>query len=317
MTLGIRTSRVWLISLGLALALLASLSLPPPAVRADGPILVMTSITPLADIINNVGGPRVQVINLIGVGADPHAYQPTPQDTVNLSRAQAFFANGLREEAYLNGLIANAANPKLVVVILSDGLPVVGKASTNDEFAGVGNPHLWIDPNNVIAYVAKIRDTLSQLDPAGAETYAANADSYTARLRALDTWIAAVSQTVPPQNRNLVVFHDAWAYFCARYGFINLPLVGGFANAQPSAQDYAALVTLIKSKQIPAVFGETGFNPKLVQRLAADTGVQYVANLLGDTVGPDPDTNTYLKMMTYNIQKIVTALGGTADRPTF
>ncbi len=281
-------------------------------------VFVVTSISPLADIIRGVGGDRVQVTNLVAVGADPHSFQPSPQDVLAVSRAQVFFANGLGEEKYLNALVSNAGNPNLTVVVLSDGLPLLEKGGPNAEFAATGNPHVWLDPTYVVLYVQRIRDTLSQVDPDGGATYEANSASYVARLRALDDWVASVVQTIPSTNRTLVTFHDAWPYFCSRYGLSNVPLVSASAEAQPSARDYAALMTLIRAKRVPAVFGEAGFNPKLVQRLAADTGAAFVSDLLDDTLGSDEATNSYLKMMVYDAQKIVTALGGTVSSlPSF
>ncbi|HZW81847.1 MAG TPA: metal ABC transporter substrate-binding protein [Candidatus Deferrimicrobium sp.] len=271
-------------------------------------INVVTSITPLADIITNIGGDKVQVSALIKPGNDPHDYEPTPEDAKKLSAAAVFFANGVGEEPYLTKLVKNAGAPNTKIVTLSDGLEIIGKGSTDSDYAQSGNPHLWLDVKNVQAYAKKIRDTLSLAAPEDSAYFSANADKYLGELEQLDKDITAKIQSIPPADRRMIVFHDAWPYFTKRYGLQNLKPVVKHSDSEPSAKEYAELITYIKEQKVKAVFAEAGFNPKLVKQLAQDTGVAFVNNLYDDTVAENGPATTYIKMMEVNADTIVKAL---------
>src|SRR5436305_1111918 len=139
------------IALVLVLALLVGSALPARPVSAQpAPIKVVTTILNFADMIRNVGGDRVDVTALVPAGAGPEEFEPNPADAVAVSRARLYFANGLGLEKFLDKLVENAANPQLEVITLSDGLPTLtGFGQGADEG---GNPHLWLDPQNAMAY---------------------------------------------------------------------------------------------------------------------------------------------------------------------
>ncbi|MBX6394703.1 MAG: zinc ABC transporter substrate-binding protein, partial [Alicyclobacillaceae bacterium] len=140
------------------------------------------------------------------------------------------------------------------------------------------------------------------------DIYRERAEGYIRQLKDLDTWIRSQVQQIPPDRRTMVVFHDAWPYFCEEYGLGYLYLVSS-EEAEPAPQDYAKILQAVRERRVPAVFGESGFNPKLIERLAADAGVRYVEGLLDDTVG-GPGAETYLEMIKHDVQLIVQALAG-------
>jgi manganese/iron transport system substrate-binding protein len=271
-----------------------------------GPLRVATSITPLADLIENVGGERVEVTALVPLGDDPEGYDPTPADAARVNRARVFFENGLGLEGYLEDLIESAGNGQLEVVTLSEGLPALGGFGQGAEEGG--NPHLWLDPRRAISYVEVIRDALSDLDPEGASVYVENAGRYTAQLVDLDKYIEQQVLTIPPAGRVLVTTHDALPYFAERYGFIYLAVVNANPESDPSAQEYASLVRTVQENKVKAVFGEAGFSGRFISQLAADTGATYVADLYTDTLSDGPPGDAYLNAMRHNAEAIVGAL---------
>lgn len=286
----------------ISVLLLNGCSSPAPTTSVQQ-MVVATSISPLADLIRQVGGNKVKVINLVPSGSDPHEYEPKPTDVREVASSSLFFANGVGEELYLNKVIANAANPKLRTVILSDGLPILGK-----EQGSLGNPHLWLDVQNAKSYVEKIRDALSQTYPDQKAYFSQNATSYLAKLTQLDQWIQTQISTLPPADRKMVVLHDAWVYYAKRYGLTFVQPLLHTGEAEPSAKDYADLINLVRQQKVRAVFSEAGFNPKLAQQLASETGVKYIDSLHDDTLGDTPDNNSYVAMMKSNTNSIVSAL---------
>jgi manganese/iron transport system substrate-binding protein len=265
--------------------------------------LVLTSISPLADLIKQVGGEKVQVVNLVPPGTDPHDFEPKPDVVRQVATARLFIANGVGQEYYLDKLIQNAGNPSLRTVVLSDGLPILGQEKSTQ-----GNPHLWLDVQNTQSYVEKIRDTLIESYPEDKDTFEKNALSFLKELKTLDQWISDQIQTLPADSRKIIVFHDAWSYYANRYGLEILTPVVHNGEAEPSAKEYAEIIQLIQKHKVKAIFGEVGFNSKLIHQLANDSGVKVVDDLYDDTLGETSETDSYIKVMQYNTKALVSAL---------
>lgn len=265
--------------------------------------LVLTSISPLADLIKQVGGDKIQVINLVPPGTDPHDFEPKPEAVKQVATAKLFIANGVGQEYYIDKLIKNAGNPSLRTLTLAEGLPILGQES-----GSLGNPHLWLDVQNAQVYVGKIRDALVEAYPEDRDTFENNAQAYLGELKVLDQWIKDQILTLPIESRKIVVFHDAWSYYANRYGLTVLtPVVHG-GQSEPSAKEYAEIIQLIRHYKVKAVFGEVGFNPKLINQLANETGVKVVDDLYDDTLGNTPETDSYINVMRYNTKALVSAL---------
>ena len=265
--------------------------------------LVLTSISPLANLIKQVGGDKIQVVNLVPAGTDPHDYEPKPEAVRQVTTAKLFIANGVGQELYLEKLIKNAGNSSLQTVVLSEGLPIIGQGPNNQ-----GNPHLWLDVKNAQIYVEKIENALTSAYPEEKETFAKNAKVYISELKALDQWIEDQIHNLPEDSRKIIVFHDAWSYYANRYGLTVLTPVVHNGEAEPSAKEYAEIIQLIQKHKVKAVFGEVGFNPKLIHQLANETGVKVVDNLYDDTLGNTPETDTYIEVMKHNTNALVSAL---------
>lgn len=291
--------------------------------------VVVTSISPLADLIKNVAGEEIQVIHLVPLGSDPHTYEPTPDAVRSITSAQIFFANGVGQEAYLEKLINNAQNPSLVTVVLSEGLEILGVGTKGDHDHNSnldhdhdndndhdehghdhsqGNPHLWLSVEMAQKYVEKIRDTLMATYPESQEVFQANAEAYLNELKDLDQWIKEQISTIPTENRDVIVYHDAWAYYASSYGLNIRGSIVHSEEGEPSAQDYAQVIDLIKDHNIKGIFSEVGFNTKIVQQLVNETKVNIIQDLYSDTLGPTPDTDSYIEIMKHNTLRIVEGL---------
>jgi manganese/iron transport system substrate-binding protein len=263
----------------------------------DGRIPVVTTFSTLNSFVNAVGGKYVRVTNLVPIGASPEDYQPTPQDIATLGSAKLLVMNGAGIEAWLSRTLANANNPQLVTIVAADGLPVK-----------VGNPHLWMNPDYAKAYVQKVRDALTRLDPPHREYYAANAQAYDAKLDNLSAWIAAQIKTIPPERRKMIVFHNAWEYYNERFGLQTLGVIETSPGQEPNPQQLANLIDLAKKDNLRAVFSEPEYSPKLVQAVARSAGIKIVENLYDDSIGDDPRVLDYISMLTYDTNVIVNAL---------
>jgi ABC-type Zn uptake system ZnuABC Zn-binding protein ZnuA len=263
---------------------------------------VVATTTVFADIVHNIGGDQVAVTSIIPAGAGPEDYEPKPDDAKKLAGADLIVSNGVGLDDFLDKLITAAGEGAAARLVLGDGIPTI----TVD---GEDNPHFWLDPSLVTDhYIPAVVAALTKLDPAGAATYQANATAYSAQVAAMDGANKAKIETIPPANRKLVTFHDAFPYFAAHYGFEVIGVILANVGQEPSASELAALVEKVKAAGVRAVFSEAQFSPELAHTLAQEAGItSVVTTLWNDTLGPPP-ADTYLKMMAWNVDEIVQAL---------
>ena len=308
------TVPVWrrrLAASALASLLLVAACLPPVFAQTEpaaGP-RVVASTSVFADLVQQVGGDRLAgVVSVVPAGVDVEDYDPKPEDLQAVAQANLLVMNGLALDRWVSKLVGSA-NPSVTTLVLSDGLPVLGVGTSQDEdIAANGNPHFWLDPQYAKVYVQKIHDQLVAIDPNGTPTYDANTGAYLAQLDELDSWIQQQVATIAPENRKLVTFHEAYPYFAARYGFQLIGVITPSPGQEPSAGELAQLIETVKAAHVKAVFSEAQFSPRLSQTLAQEAGVQQVvSDLYNDSLG-DPPADSYLGMMRYNVQRIVQAL---------
>jgi len=235
---------------------------------------------------------------LVPADADPHTFQPTPQDVAKIAESQMLIANGAGLEEWLQEVIDNAGGERLVVEA-AQGLPI------NE--VRPGDPHFWLDPNYVVHYANQIRDGFTELDPHGASVYASNTSNYIAQLEEMDVWISDQVEVLSPEQRLLVTNHESFGYFADRYGFVIIGTVvpSVSTGSSPTAQQMVQLIEAIKATNTSAIFLETGSNPELAEQVAREAGVNLIVDLRTQPLLPQEG---YIEMMKYNTQAIVEAL---------
>jgi ABC-type Zn uptake system ZnuABC Zn-binding protein ZnuA len=263
------------------------------------PLHVVSTISTLASFVRAVGGDAVVVDSLVPIGSGPEDYQPTPADITNLHDADVLVENGTHLETWLDRTIENASNPHLRVVVLSDGLQKKG-----------ADPHLWMDPELARAYVRKIRDALSAADPAHRAAYARNAAAYDRTLLALEREIKQRIATIPPRQRTMIVFHNAWQYYDDRFGLRTAGILELSPGQEPNPRQIADLVALAQRERVRAIFSEPEYSPKLMRALAESAGISVVENLYDDSLSQDARAKDYVTMLRYDTNVIVRSLGG-------
>jgi ABC-type Zn uptake system ZnuABC Zn-binding protein ZnuA len=265
----------------------------------------LTSTTFLADITRNVAGDRLAVESLLPIGADPHSYQPTPQDAARIADSKLLIINGAGYEHFLEPLLENDRGEREVVEASAGVSPREDAGSAHEV-----DPHMWLDPNNVIIYVENIREGLTRFDPGGAAVYQSNADAYIARLRDLDAWIVGQVNQIPAEKRLLVTNHEALGYLAGRYGFtVAGTVIKSFSSgASPSAGQMADLIDQIKSSGAQAIFLDASDSEMFARQIADETGVRVVTDLHLESLTDGAPAATYLDMMKHNVTRIVEAL---------
>jgi zinc/manganese transport system substrate-binding protein len=288
-----RPFQMWLIGLALAT------SVAP--VHAQERLNVVASFSILGDFVRNVGGDRVNVTTLVGPDGDVHVYTPAPADAKKIADAKLLVINGLGLEGWLPRLL-QASGGKAPILVATQGIAPLKVGSDAD-------PHAWQSVANAMVYVNNIRDALVAADPADAEVFRGNAQAYLAKLDALDREVREAVAKIPPARRKVISTHDAFGYFASAYGIEFIAPLGVSTESEASARDIAGIITQIKTAKIPAVFLENITDPRLMQRIASETGAKVGGTLYSDSLtGEKGDAPTYIDMVRHNIKALTSAL---------
>ena len=287
--------------------LLACRTQPSTEQAADDPRpTVLTTFTVLADMARNVAGDRLQVRSIVKPGAEIHGYEPTPSDLEQASGTDLVVENGLGLERWADRFIHAAGDaPRLT---LSDGTTPL--LIQGDAYGGEPNPHAWMSPKRTMAYVDRLEQAFTRLDPAGAETYSANAAAYKAQLQELDVDLRNTIEALPANRRLLVSCEGAFSYLAADYGLEEAYLWPVNAESEVTPKRMARLIDTIRERRVPAVFCESTVSDQAQREVAAATGARFggtfYVDSLSDSEGPAP---TLLKLQRHNVDLIRRGLG--------
>lgn len=286
-----------------------------PTPTTGSKLQVVTTVSPITNIIYNVGGEHIDLTGIIPEGNDSHTFEPAPSTAQLLAQADIVFVNGLHLEEPTRKLAA--ANLKSGAEIVTLGEQTLTPDQYIYDFSfpkseGNPNPHLWMNPMNAMRYAEIVRDTLARRDPANADYYAKNYEAFKARLVALDSAIMACVSSIPVGNRKLLTYHDSFAYFAPRYGLTVAGAIQPADFAEPSAREVADLIKQIKQEKVPAIFGSEVYPSPILEQIAKETGAKFEDSLRDDDLpgGVGEAIHSYLGLMTEDVRTMTKDLGG-------
>ena len=296
---------------------------------------VVASFSIIADLARNVGGDAVDIKMLVPVDGDAHTYEPRPADTASLAEADVVLVNGLGLEGFMSRLIETSGTKPPVVEVSKGVKPLKaeededheGGAHEGGEHAaadgqnkteghdghhhGAFDPHAWQSIANGEIYVKNIADAFCTADKAHCATYTANSEAYLKKLKALNKEVHADIAAIPKAKRTIITTHDAFGYFAHEYGLKFLAPEGVSTEAEASAADVARLVDQVKEDKASAVFVENISNPRLIEQIAKETGLNVGGTLYSDALsGKDGPASTCIDMFHHNVKTMKAAILG-------
>jgi zinc/manganese transport system substrate-binding protein len=287
---------------GAALCAAAATVIAIMPLKAQEKIPVVASFSILGDFARNIGGDRVNVTTLVGANGDVHVYTPAPVDAKKIADARLVIVNGLGLEGWMPRLVQSSGGKAAIVTATANITP--------RKLGSDADPHAWQSVSNAKTYVANIRDALSAVAPEDAELFRSNAEAYRAKLDALDEEVRLTVAQIPSAQRKVISTHDAFGYFAAAYGIEFIAPLGVSTESEVSARDIARIITQIKTAKIPAVFLENISDPRLIQRISAETGAKVGGTLVSDSLTDESgDAPTYIDLVRHNIRALSSALG--------
>jgi len=282
---------------------------------AGGKLQVLTTVAPITSIVANVAGDKAEVTGIIPEGEDSHTYEPKPSAATTMAKADVIFVNGLKLED---------PTKELAQTNLQKGAEVIELGTLTlspDEYiydfsfpksGGKPNPHLWTNPPMARCYAAIAASTLAKKDPANAAYYEKNANAFEGKVDELDSLMKEATKGMPAKNRELLTYHDAYAYFAAHYGWKIVGAIQVSSFEDPTPKEVASLIEQIKKEKVPAIFGSEVFPSPVLAQIGKEAGVKYVDKLRDDDLpgAPGDPDHSYLGLMKFDFATMVENLGG-------
>ena len=279
----------------LLLILIASIS------TASAKIKVVSTFSILGDMVYNIGGNNIKLTNLVGANGDGHVYEPTPADAKSIASADLVFVNGLGFEGWIDRLV-KASGYKGKVIIATKGIKDL-------KFEGELDPHAWQDLSNGRIYIKNIKNALIDVDPKNSDLYEKNFIAYDEILESMDKSTKEKFANIPKKKRKVITSHDAFLYFGRAYDVDFRSPVGVTTESEPSAGEFAELITEMRKDGIKALFAENITDPRLIKQLAREVNAEIGGTLYSDALSEASEpANTYIDMFKYNVKELASVL---------
>ena len=283
------------------------------------PLNIATTVAPITSIIANIaGGTSTSITGIVPEGTNSHTFEPKPSDAASLESADVIFINGLvLEEPTKDLAIANLKESANICELGTETLPeseYIYDFSFPKE-GGKPNPHLWTNPPMAKQYAQVARDLLVRRDPTNAAIYEKNFVAFAVKIDALDNAIKIATATIPEDQRKLLTYHDAYAYFAKNYGYTVVGAIQPSSFDEPTPKEIAALILQVKELGVKAIFGSEVFPSPVLEQIGLESDVRYVDVLRDDDLigKPGDKEHSWLGLMRFNFVTIVEALGGDAS----
>lgn len=232
---------------------------------------VAVTIGPEVEFVKAVGGDKVDVTLMMPQNADPHSYEPLPNQLSKVSSARMYVEIGTTlefETNYMDNI--KAANPNMLIVNASKGITLILNSAEDD--SETLDPHVWVDPKNAEIMVNNIYEGLVEVDPEDKDYFTKNRDQYIEKLKELDRNTTNLLKS--KNNSYILVYHPSFGYYAKDY---NLTQVSAMINdEEPSPQRIAMMIDIAKQNNITTIYSEPQYSLKFMESIASQIGARVV-----------------------------------------
>ena len=237
--------------------------------RQDHKLKVTASFYPMYYFAQQIGSDKADVTNVTPAGAEPHDYEPSPQDMAIISDSRLLILNGLGLEPWGNKIQQNIDSKQTLIVTAGDG---ISAQHVNEDGQIIVDPHIWLSPILAEQMVDKILQGFIKVDPSNSQFYSTNAAALKSKLADLDNEYKNGLQACA--NTNIVTSHAAFGYLATAYHLNQMPITGLSPDSEPSPQQLADIAKFAKDNNVKYIFFESLVSPKLAQTIATEIGAQ-------------------------------------------
>lgn len=283
-------------------------------------IHVFASFYPYYDFARQIGGEHVKITTIVPSGTEPHSFEPSPKTIADLERADVFIYNGLDMEPWVEKVLVLLEGKDIKVIDASKSVELLTLGEEHHEEDdhdheqeeehkhGLYDPHIWVDPVNVIQISETIKEVFVDTDPDHQSIYEKNYSRFKEELEKLNDQF--IEELKGATNRKIIVSHSAFGYLAKRYNIEEIAVAGISPNAEPSPKRLAELTKLAKEHHIKYIFFEALANVKTAEVLANEAGLQVLTlyNIEGLTEEQKNNGDGYISIMYQNLETLKKAL---------
>lgn len=291
--------------------------------QSEEKIKIIATLFPQYDFAKQIGGDKVEVSLLLTPGTETHTYEPTPQDIINVNKADIYIYTGKYMEPW-SDKIANSITSDTEVLDASKNINLINEEQFEEEHNTTDineeehdnshhheyDPHIWLNPQNAIGMVKNIEKELCSIDPQNKEYYQKNAENYIKQLTNLDN---EIETTIKESKKNKIAFGGtfAYAYFIQRY---NLQYVSAYdscgENSEPSVTKVKEVIDYMKENDINVIFYQELSAGKIADTISKETGATKLVFHTIHNASQEEINNgeTYISLMQKNLQNLKQAL---------
>lgn len=283
----------------------------------DGKISVCTSFYVMYDFAGKIGGDKVKIENLMPAGSDPHTWEPSPKDIVNIQNADILMYNGAGMERWIDKVLESVENEDIIIVntsknvkLLEVKLVMIGEEISDKEHghAHIYDPHVWLDPSRAKIQMRAIADAFIEADPGNKDYYEKNYEYYAKELDKLDDEYKEAAARF--KRKDVVVSHAAFGYLCDAYGLNQVAVSGLDGESEPTGSRMVDVSDYIKDNQVKYIFIDKFVSSKVMDSIAKSTGVEIevlnpIASLSSEEIKAGKE---YFSIMRENLEVLKKAL---------
>lgn len=241
--------------------------------QKNGKLKVMASFYTMYDFAKKIGGDKVKVTNMVPAGTEPHDWEPSTKDLIEMEKSDVFIYNGAGMEQWVDDVLESLDTEELTIVEASKGIKLLKDSDAHEhdhEHNSENDPHVWLDPQNAKYEMNKIKKALIKADPKNKDYYESNYQKEAKKCDELDqsykNGLAKVSK------RELVVAHEAFGYLCEAYGLEQMGIEGLSADDEPDPKQMSEVIEFAKKHKVKTIFFEELVSPKVAKTIAKETG---------------------------------------------
>ncbi len=282
------------------------------------PLRIATTVAPITSIVSAiVGNSGATIVGIVPEGTNSHTFDPPPSAASTLEEANIIFVNGLVLEEPTRDLAeANLAETSAICELGTATLPAEEWIYdfSFPESGGKPNPHVWTNPPMARKYGELVRDVLVSMDPVHSDQYRDNFDKWAAHVDELDEAIKTATATLGVDQRKLLTYHDAYAYFARHYGWSVIGAIQPSSFEEPTPKEIARLIEQVKAEKVKAIFGSEVFPSPVLEQIGKEAGVTYVDELRDDDLpgSPGESKHSWFGLMQFDYVTLISSLGGDA-----
>ncbi len=277
----------------------------------NGKLKVMASFYTMYDFAKKIGKDKIEVTNMVPAGTEPHDWEPSTKDLIELEKSDVFIYNGAGMEQWVDDVLESLDTEELTSVEASKGIKLLKDTDAHEhdhEHESENDPHVWLDPQNAKYEMNQIKKALIKADSDNKDYYEANYKKEAARCDELDQQYK--KELAQVSKRELVVAHEAFGYLCKAYDLEQMGIEGLSADDEPDPKQMSEVIEFAKKHKVKTIFFEELVSPKVAKTIAKETGasVKMLNPLEGLSNKKIKAGQDYFSVMKQNLSAIKEAL---------